>query len=217
MNVWLKVGTFIIVLIFFIAILRTETMSLFIKGDIASIEKASGGIMILLAISLMLMIIQNLFTVIPLILLISINVSIYGFWYGYLWSWFSSIIGGVISFLVVRYWFQTLFDKWINVKVKQKIADKGFYYIFIGRVFPFMPTSVVNIAAGASTIRLHHFIWSTVAGNLIYMFFLALIPLGILSMELEKTLYIIIGVLAALFIGAYKIMKKKQNSHKESA
>jgi uncharacterized membrane protein YdjX (TVP38/TMEM64 family) len=210
-NKWVKMGSFLVFLILIVIFINTKTFSLLIKGDFLAIAE-SDGLWVLLLLSLGLMIIQNLFTVIPLILLISINVTMYGFVYGYIWSWVTSIIGALVSFLVVRFWFQEIFIKKLNEKMKEKIENNGFAFVFIGRIFPFVPTSLINIAAGLSSINLKHFTFSTILGNMIYMFVLALIPLGIMSINIEYYIYfILIGLFIASYL-SYKMVKRKCSS-----
>lgn len=210
-NKWVKVGSFLCFLVLIIIFVSTETFSLLIRGDFLAIVE-SDGLWMLLMLSLVLMIIQNLFTVIPLILLISINVTMYGFLNGYIWSWITSIVGALISFIIVRFWFQDLFIKKVNENIKEKIENNGFAYVFVGRIFPFVPTSLINIVAGASSIKLKHFTLSTVLGNMIYMFVLALIPLGIMTIKIEIYVYIVLIVLFIVSYVTYKIIKIKKGS-----
>lgn len=205
-----KIALFAALLILCVFLFKTETFSRLLEGDVSAVLKSSNGIGVMLGISMILMIIQNLFTIIPLFLLISGNVVMYGFGYGYVISWITSIIGALVSFLIVRFWFQDMFVKVLNQKMKDKIEKNGFFFVFIGRIFPFMPTSAINIASGLSSISLKHYVISTIFGNMIYMFVLALIPLGVMSIESENTVYAAIAVVfAAGFIG-YKLWKRKK-------
>lgn len=206
----LKIALFAALLILCVLLIRTETFARVLEGDVSAVLESTNGIGVLLGLSLVLMIIQNLFTIIPLFLLISANVVMYGFAYGYVISWLTSIIGAIVSFLIVRFWFQDMFVKVLNQKLKDKIEKNGFIFVFIGRIFPFMPTSAINIASGISSISMKHFVISTIFGNMIYMFVLALIPLGVMSIDAENTVYVTIAVVcAAIFIG-YKLWKRKK-------
>lgn len=154
------------------------------------------------------MIIQNTFTLVPLILLITINVTFFGFFYGYLWSWFTSIIGSIIVFLIVRYWFQELLLPIINKQMNEKIKENGFVVVFISRILPFIPTSIINIAAGVSSIRFKQFILATLLGNMIYIFALSLIPLGFLSLDFKQFIFVIIAMICVFKI-FHKVSKNK--------
>jgi uncharacterized membrane protein YdjX (TVP38/TMEM64 family) len=56
-----------------------------------------------------------------------------------------------------------------------KIERNGFMYILIARLIPIMPTSVINIAAGISTVKLNHYVAATFVGNTVYAFIIAFI------------------------------------------
>jgi uncharacterized membrane protein YdjX (TVP38/TMEM64 family) len=218
LNTRLKLISFALILTLLILTLKTDTFSILLSGDPEALKDLShGSIFMLLLFTLLLMTIQNMFTIIPLLLLISVNVSIFGFIQGYIWSWLISIAGAVISFLITRYWFQTFFTKYVNNEFKQKIEEKGFWFVFIGRILPFMPTSVVNIAAGISSIRFKKFLYATLLGNMIYFLLLSFISQGILSIPWESLLYASIAVVGLIAFVIMKLWKRKQMIKKERA
>lgn len=165
-----------------------------------------------LFLTLVMMTIQNTFTIIPLILLISMNIAIFGFVYGVLWSWVTSVIAATIVFLIVRYFWQDILHEKVTPKVKEKIEENGFMYIFVARTFPFVPTSMINIIAGASSIRFKHFILATTFGNLIYFIALGLIPLGIVTLEVDYTILIVLSVIIIFAYYKHKYQMKKKKS-----
>lgn len=112
-------------------------------------------------------------------------------------------------FLITRYWFQDFFAKYVNSQWESKIEENGFGVVFIGRVMPFMPTSVVNIAAAISSIRFMKFFYATVLGNMIYFFILSSISLGILSIPWENSLYVVSAAFALLVIMVIRKRRKK--------
>lgn len=174
------------------------------KGEVEEISSVfKDNITYALLISLLLMIVQNSFTIIPLILVITLNYYSFGFLYGFLWSWFSSIIAGLIIFMAVRFWFQD----WVVSKVKKhqeildRIEEKGMSYVLYGRIFPFFPTSILNIMAGISNISIRPFTIGTAIGNFVYFFILCLIPFGVFSTNINpiSLIVIIVIVTAILF------------------
>ena len=173
-----------LILIVIVLIINTDIFSILISGDPEALKELSRGSMaILLLITLVLMIIQNTFPVIPLILLISMNVSIFGLNEGYLWSWLFSIIGAIFAFMITRYWFQALFHKYVSDKIKLRIEAHGFWFVILGKLLPFMPSSLVNIAAGGSSVRFNNFLMATIIGNSVYYSILYLISQGLLSIQ----------------------------------
>jgi uncharacterized membrane protein YdjX (TVP38/TMEM64 family) len=184
------------------------------NGDIESIQSAlKGSLFHKLLISLILMIIQNTFTLIPLILLITINITLFGFFYGFIWSWFTSIIAAVIVFIGVRYYFQDRLLEKIDANLMEKVEENGFLYVFAARMFPFVPTSIINIVTGLSSIQFKQFILGTVIGNFIYLFVLSFIPLGLLSKNTEKY---VLGIIIVLSVISFYLYKKLNNRTKRN-
>lgn len=208
MTIRMKYIPIILTLPVFYFSFKSDTMAILLSGDTEAVKGLShSSIFLILLFTLLLMTIQNMFTIIPLLLLISINVSLFGFTGGYIWSWLVSIAGAVVSFYTTRYWFQDFFAKYANEKWEKKIEENGFWFVFFGRVMPFIPTSAVNIAAGISSVRFIEFFYATALGNLIYFFFLSAISLGILSIPWENSIY---GGIAALALIVYVIVKKRK-------
>lgn len=177
--------SFIGIIILIIVLLNTDFIQLFNDRDVEAIQDVlDDNLFFMLGITLVLMIIQNIFTIIPLILLLTINSILFGVLYGFIWSWLTSVVGALIAFLIVRYWLQDLFIKRMSPNVKEKIEVNGFLYLFILRLFPFIPTSILNTAAGISSIRLKHYLLATLIGNMLYQLVLYLISLGFISMEI---------------------------------
>lgn len=210
-HAWLKTLSLSGLLLLLVLASLSEPAKLLLQGDLQALRELAGDSMgLLMTTTLALMIIQNLFTIIPLILLISVNVSLFGFTYGYLWSWVCSIVGGIVAFMAVRYWFQSWFAKRLHPRLKEKIEKNGFLFVFLGRIFPFVPTSAVNIAAGIGSIKLSHFVYSTMIGNLLYFFVLALAALGILSIQLETASFYTLGAVAVLGYVLYRMWNKRR-------
>ncbi|RUT47433.1 TVP38/TMEM64 family protein [Paenibacillus anaericanus] len=195
--------SFVILIIVLIILFKSDGFSTLLQVDLNQIRKMSNGnLFLILLIMLGIMVVQNLFTIIPLILVISVNISLFGFVNGYLWSWVSSVIGGILAFLMARYWFQDLLLKHLNPKYQKwtKVENKGFLFVFLGRVFPFAPTSLINIAAGVSAVPLRPFIIGTITGNMIFFFAISLIVKGLWSVQLENNVLLILGAIIVLLV-----------------
>ena len=158
------------------------------------------------------MVIQNSFTVFPLILVITINLNLFGFINGFLWSWFTSVLASILVFYGVRYIFQGMIIEKFNPKLIEKVDANGFAYVFQARIFPFVPTSLVNILAGLSTIRIMPFTIATAIGNFLYFFALALIPAGIIKADLNEYVVWVIILGAVLLYYLFKLLQKKRKA-----
>lgn len=186
-----------------------EWFSIFKSGDMGLILNfLEQELYITFFVMLLLMLIQNLFTLIPIIIIIMVNIMLFGFVNGYLWSVATSIVGALSSFLLYRYWFQSLLLKKTNVSFIRKLEQNGFLFVFYLRVIPFVPSSFINTLSGISSIKLSHFLFATILGNSLYLFLLSSIANGLLTEELQD--YIILALLIAALPSYYLYRKLKQ-------
>lgn len=207
------IGSGLLLLILFF-LLNKDLITLLLNGDIEEIDIfLTKNMWYAFFFLFIIMLIQNSFTIFPLILVMTINISLFGFVNGFLWSWFTSVIASLIVFYCARYIFQKIIVEKINPNLLKKIDANGFSYVFQARIFPFVPTSLVNLLAGISTIRIFPFLFATALGNFLYFFVLGLIPAGILSADWnEYTIWIIIVVAVIL----YYLIKVGLNKRKSS-
>lgn len=200
---------------FFVQIQESNLYKAIINGDHEYIKTAVlDSILYVYVFMLFIMIIQNSFTIIPLILVITINITVFGFFKGFIWSWLTSVLAAMIIFIFIRYLFTDRFSSKISPEQLQKIEDKGVSYILVARVTPFIPTSIINIIAGLSSITLQKFIVGTAVGNFIYFFILALIPAGLYSSGINE--YMIVAIFILLMFASYvfsKIRHKRKNDY----
>lgn len=170
---------------------------------------AHHNILLILLIMLVMMCLQNLFTFIPLIVVITVNIALLGFWQGYLYSCACSVIGSTIIFLSIRYFFPNVFTSEKFKKYEEKIDRNGFLFVLSGRILPFMPTNLINIISGMSTIKIAHFISATTLGNMIYGFVLASASFGILSAAHNRlVLWLVVTAVIATLL--FRLIKKRK-------
>jgi uncharacterized membrane protein YdjX (TVP38/TMEM64 family) len=201
----------LIVVAVIILLVYTNIPSLIMNWDPEQVlALANDNIPLLLLITFLLMLVQNMLSFFPLLLLFTINISLFGLFYGYLWSFFSSVVGNVVAFLIVRNGLQGFLIKKINQNLINKIENNGFYFVFMMRIFPLLPTSIINVAVGMSTVKLKGFLYGTIFGNMIYLFVLALIPMGLMSEDSDIYLYVIIGVLLLIGLVMWRKHAKKK-------
>ena len=176
------------------------------------LELAHNNLTIVILIMILLMFLQNLFTFIPLILVITINIALFGFWRGYFFSTFSSVIGSTSIFLSIRYFFANLFTSEKLKKYEQQINKNGFLFVLSGRILPFLPTNLINIVSGLSKMKISYFISATTIGNMIYGLVLASISYGIVSVSQQyRQLFYVIIAIAAIIV-AVRFIKKQRTS-----
>ena len=204
-------GGLLVLLVFLI--LNRQIIMLLVNRDVVAIEAfLDNNLLYAYLFLLAIMIIQNSFTVFPLILVITINISLFGFTNGFLWSWISSVIASVIVFYGVRYLFQARLLGKFKPQLLEKVDANGFAYVFQARIFPLVPTSLINILAGLSTVRFWPFLFATAIGNFIYFFILSLIPAGIFSSQFNETIIWIVLVSAVLLYYLIKLVLKRRKA-----
>ncbi|MBP1988714.1 TVP38/TMEM64 family protein [Paenibacillus eucommiae] len=214
----LRLISFTAIVITSLIMLYSDNGRFLLQVDLHRIrEITNDNLALMLILMLIIMIIQNLLSVIPVILVISVNLSLFGLGYGYIWSWVTSIIGAIISFYTIRLWFQESVNKRLNRKWVDRIERNASWFVFIARLFPFVPSSLINIAAGVSTVKLKKFIISTAAGNLLYFCILSLITYGLVSDIMEEGLYaavvlLVVGVLVVVVMRRKRLRKKRSGS-----
>lgn len=170
------------------------------------------NLLLLLIIMLFIMILQNFFTFIPLILVITTNITLFGFWTGYLYGCLCSVIGSMAMFLSIRYLFHDAFAKKNVSKFQEKLKKNGFLFVLSARILPFLPTNLINIAAAVSPIKWSHFLVATTIGNMIYSFILASLAIGLISTASYNPLYLLaIAAVAVVGFILYKKWNKTKN------
>ena len=205
--VFISIAVLITYLVF-----QTEWFQIIISGDLDAI--VGKNVWFILTITLLMMIIQNTFTVIPLILVITVNYVLFGFMTGFLWSWMTSIIGSAIIFLATRYLFQGWVKRKIDLSLRSKIEKSGFKFVFRARIIPFIPTSFINILSGVSSIQFSSFIMATSVGNFLYFFLMILIPAGIMNVQLND--YVLeASILLIILLILFFIMKGRRKKRQE--
>ncbi len=206
----IKAATLLIVLIgIAVAVIKLD-VSWIMEVDLERIQDiAQDNLFMILLITFGLSVLQNMLTVIPLILLISLNISLFGLMNGFLWSWLTSIIGASIAFVVYRFWLQDYIVKKLNPDWAQRLEANGFLFTFVARMFPFAPTSLINIAAGGSAVRFKSYLLGTMAGNLIFFFVMSLLSEGFMSADFEQILTTALCV--CIVAGAYYWHRRRKN------
>ena len=154
------------------------------------LERVGDNTWRMLAMMLLLMLIQNVFTFIPFVLIVTMNIALFGFWLGYLYSVVCSVIGSTLIFIAIRHLFSASVSTKRWATYQQQVEKNGFFFVFSGRILPFMPTNLINIVSALSSMKVGSFIVATLLGNLIYAFVLSSASFGVLA-SLDNTALLI--------------------------
>lgn len=151
--------------------------------------------------------IEAVFPPLPLTVFVTINVMVFGFWLGFIYSYFGTCIGSTLAFLILKAINDRILKKWVDknkkaVNIINWIKKKGIYPIFVLMCFPFTPSSLIITIAALSGITFKKFFPILIIGKLIMVLALNFIGYNISSFT-EKpiiSVIMIVAISAALFI-----------------
>ncbi|SHJ52545.1 Uncharacterized membrane protein YdjX, TVP38/TMEM64 family, SNARE-associated domain [Dethiosulfatibacter aminovorans DSM 17477] len=131
-------------------------------------------------------VLESFIPLLPLVLFVTLNVFFFGFFGGYMLSWIGNCAGSILLFMFIRYIRRK--RHMINIRkdtryhrIKKRISDNDFTFLFVLLCFPFTPSSVVTLIAAVSDIKLEHFIIALLPSKLIMVLSLAFIGFNISS------------------------------------
>ena len=157
---------------------------------------------------------ESLIPALPLVAIVTINISAHGVILGFLYSWVGTTLGSLIVFLFFRRIVKRKLMPWFSRKASiQKaldwVADRNAAVLFILVSLPFTPSSFINIAFGLSDFDEQKFIKTLIAAKLIMMLGLSLFG-KTLSISFTRPVYLILAVaiLAALYLISVHFRKK---------
>lgn len=158
--------------------------------------------------------VESLIPALPLVAIVTINISAHGAILGFLYSWVGTTLGSLIVFLFFRRIVKRKLMPWFSRKASiQKaldwVADRNAAVLFILVSLPFTPSSFINIAFGLSDFDEQKFIKTLIAAKLIMMLGLSLFG-KTLSISFTRPVYLILAVaiLAALYLISVHFRKK---------
>jgi uncharacterized membrane protein YdjX (TVP38/TMEM64 family) len=137
---------------------------------------------------LLLLYIEAFIPALPLMGFVALNVNVYGFWFGILWSWLGVVAGATSVFFIARR-FGGRFGVWLQRKYPKSkkffnyLEHKSFTPIFILACLPFSPSVLINIGSGISKVPWHSFVTSICMGKFVFIITIALI-----SFDFDKLL-----------------------------
>lgn len=121
-------------------------------------------------ISFLLMVFQSLVAPLPAFLITFANAAIFGWLWGALLSWTSSMVGAAACYGIARLYGRNTVVKLTGNTALESVDeffDKfGAKSILIARLLPFMPFDIVSYAAGLTSMRFWPFILATGLGEL---------------------------------------------------
>jgi uncharacterized membrane protein YdjX (TVP38/TMEM64 family) len=200
----MKVGIFLSIFLIMVLFLfnQREWVDYIKGGEWSTLRKMMGqDLRSILAITMGFMLIQNLFSFVPFLLLTMFNIWLFGFIYGYFWSLIGNILGSLLVFYIARYSLRSRAKKYNHVAIKKKIEGNGFFTIVIARMLPVMPSSIINIVSGISNVKQKDFILGTFVGHAAFVLILSTFSFGIVSLDQQYIAYFILVLFVIFIVG----------------
>ncbi|WP_461204843.1 TVP38/TMEM64 family protein [Clostridium sp. DL1XJH146] len=121
-------------------------------------------------VSFFLMIIQSVLAPLPAFIITFANAGLFGWVYGAILSWTSSMVGAILCFYIARLLGRDVVEKLTSKFALEHIDDffdkYGKYAIVIARLLPFISFDIVSYAAGLTSMGIWSFILATGLGQL---------------------------------------------------
>jgi len=162
-------------------------------------------------------IIETFMPFFPLVFFVTINVLVFGFLEGYIYSYIGNTVGSILLFSLVRYLrkkkLKGFFEKHERfLEFQGKLKTKDFNILFILFSFPFTPSFLVTGLAAIYDFQFIHFLISLLLGKLIMIFSLAFIGFNISSFFENplRSFFLIILIILINYIGKLIIDKKQK-------
>lgn len=171
--------------------------------------------MLAIPISLLLSIAIALSGVIPSVFVTGANIIFFGPITGFFISLFGETVGASITFIVYRKGFkkgvENLMNKYKLVRnIVESTGKKTAFFIFEGRLIPFIPSGFITLAASISNIDIKLFTIATLAGKIPSIALEALISYDLINIQENFIRFAIIIVSLILILITVKKREKRK-------
>jgi len=148
-----------------------EVTKLFSTADPEPIKEyiRSFGILAVV-VSFLLMVFQSLAAPLPAFLITFANAAVFGWAWGALLSWTSSMVGAVLCYAIARLYGRDVVEKFTTRSALNEVdvffERYGKWAVLIARLLPFVSFDIVSYAAGLTGMGFWEFLWATGLGQL---------------------------------------------------
>lgn len=170
---------------------------------------------------IILIILESIIPILPLAVFIALNVTSFGYLFGFIISWISTCIGCMIAFTFFRYFFRGKLENYLDKKksknikkakkIKKRIDTIPFTNLVLITALPFTPAFLINIAAGLSKISKRKFILAILIGKLSITYFWGYIGKSFIDSMMDINTIIKICLLLVVSYVISKFVGKKMH------
>lgn len=153
---------------------------------------------------------ESIIPALPLIVIVSFNVTAHGPIWGFIYSWLGSFLGSTFMFLFYRKGFQKLFQNWSKdkknlSKIAEYVDKHSLHILFILVSLPFTPSFLVNLVYGLSNINERFFIQTIFFAKALMIGYLSVFGHSLTQIT-ENPLYLtasVIGLIILYFVSKH--------------
>jgi|SRR5690625_154177 len=204
----LQISSFIFIVLIILLVGQNAWLLELKQGNLNIIQAFRDNEVQLFLFVFALMIAHNLFPLFPVPAIIALTtITAFDAKLMFIWVWSASIIGATLSFLLARFWLHRWTMDKLPLEFKQKVSRRGFQFVLILRVLPFVSMSLINYGAGMSSVRFFPYVFATAIGNFIYFAVLHLISTQWIEVETDTGVMILVALIIGGLFLAYKFAK----------
>ncbi|MGE5422162.1 MAG: TVP38/TMEM64 family protein [Ignavibacteriales bacterium] len=166
-------------------------------------------------VTFMIFFVQAMFPVFPSFVLAGAAGLIFGFWEGFFMAWLGSLAGACCEFYLIRLarWdrLRAFILSRYKIDVKKVKPSLGFWTIVLARIFPVVPTPVINVVSGISGVSFGIFLAASAVGKLPTA--LAFSGVGVhfyYSHNIVESLLLLLAVFVFGAVGVRVIQKRRR-------
>lgn len=166
-------------------------------------------------------VLEAFFPVLPLVGFVIINVAVFGFFFGYLYSWIGNCLGSFLLFLLLK----KAGARRINERIKrsrycstlEKVRKKQLNLLFLLYCFPFTPSFLISGTAALTNMRTEMFLAILLPSKFVMLLSLAFIGQNVSSFfeNPAKSLFFIVVIILMNLLVKYVFEKYGQGCGKE--
>lgn len=145
--------------------------------------------------------------ILPSVFITAANVLVFGPLFGFILSWAGEVLGACVSFYLYKVGFRDRFavlsQRHVFLdKLAQAGGIKAGWLVFQARLFPFVPSGIVTLAAAVSKMRFIIFLIATALGKIPSIFLEVLVSFDIININQNwlRLLLVIVSLLLLLLI-----------------
>ncbi len=175
-------------------------------------------------ISIVLMVLQAVIAPLPAYLITAANGIIFGIFWGVVISTIGALLGAIVSFAITRWFYTNYANKILNDSRAQHYIEKmssqhGFKLILISRLIPIISFDLISYAAGASKIKLSHFLIATFIGMLPATIVYTVLAEKLTDQVLAEKLvlsnnFIYVSIIVAILLVVFWYFKERRSNQK---